>query len=99
MLQTVAVKPLPQNLLAQQLLLFGWAARAAEGDIMFKTALADRFLRPAADKYIREVGRPQLEWTAEVCRKALPMTGSTDSMCELVHDIAAWRQVASNLLK
>ena len=72
--------------------------RAPPNSNIFRATFADTFLRPAADGYVRKVGRPQLEWTAEVRKKALQMTGSIDRMCELVRDGPAWRQAVNHFL-
>ena len=97
-LSEVGAKPLSSILLAQQLIMFGRAARAPPGDLLFQATFADRFLRPAPDQFIRRQGRPQLEWTSEVRKHALRIAGSIDRMCELVGDSDAWRHAVHNYL-
>ena len=91
MLQTVGVKALPKKLLAQQLLMFGRAARSPQESSMFKSTLGDVHLRPVADLFVRKRGKPQLEWTQEVRKTVLHMTGSNGRMRELVQDSLVWR--------
>ena len=75
-LQITQQKPLTHLLARQQLMMFGKVARAPAGSLLRDSTFCPGSLRPAADRYIRRVGRPRLEWAKEVTKMALKMCGS-----------------------
>jgi hypothetical protein len=69
-LQTTGQKPLTCTLAKQQLLLYGRVARQPDGSPMRNCTFCPGSLRPATDRYVRNVGRPRLEWATEVGKLA-----------------------------
>jgi len=75
-LQKASQKPLSEQMTLQQLLLFGKAARAPPGSIFRDCAFCPGSLRSAADRFVRRVGRPRLEWITHVQNTLLKVTAS-----------------------
>ena len=70
-LERARQQPYSQQLLKQQLLLFGKIARAPRTDSLRKLTVCHLSLRPAASTYVRRVGRPRSEWAAKLREHAL----------------------------
>lgn len=50
-------------------------------------------LRPAADRYVRKVGRPRLGWTSEVAKLALQAAGGTRRLDSATGAASRWHEV------
>ena len=50
-------------------------------------------LRSAADRFVRRVGRPRLEWVAQVQNDALRIAGSWRNLEEAITDEVRWKQM------
>ena len=92
-LQTIAEKPLTRSLELQQLMLFGKIARKGPGDLMRDVTFCPGSLRPAAERYVRKVGRPRLEWTNGVCKLAETAAGGRLMLDSAVADESVWKRV------
>jgi hypothetical protein len=88
-LQATGEKPLTSSLERQQLLLFGKAARLPADTLLRQATFSPGSLSPAADRYIRKVGRPRAEWTTEVRKLAVQIAG--DSLNETIKRVTDWK--------
>ena len=91
-LETTAQTPFSNVLMKQQLLLFGNAAREPEGRILRDSTFVPGSFRPAADRYVRRVGRPRLEWASQLYPHAIAVAGSSDRLAAAVRQPAEWRR-------
>ena len=69
-----------QELLRQQLLLYGRIARAADDHPLRKLTFVPGTLRSAASRYVRRVGRPRNEWAAMLAKECRKMGNDTDNI-------------------
>ena len=81
-----------QQLLMQQLLLFGRIARSPDSDMLRDLTFISGTLQPATGKFIRKVGRPRLEWASCVAKVAHTVVGANGNLIAAVQDAAGWRQ-------
>ena len=88
------------QLLKQQLLLFGKIARAPDNSLLRSLTFTPGSLRPTTGRYIRRVGRPANEWASKVHETALKLLRIGSVRLEgMIRDIAAWRSTVSDLFK
>ena len=80
-----------QQLLMQQLLLFGRIARSPDSDMLRDLTFISGTLQPATGK-LRKVGRPRLEWASCVAKVAHTVVGANGNLNAAVQDAAGWRQ-------
>ena len=85
-LERARQQPYSQQLLKQQLLLFGKIARAPRTDSLRKLTVCHLSLRPAASTYVRRVGRPRSEWAAKLREHALRIASDA-----VIAHPATWR--------
>ena len=69
-----------QQLLRQQLLLFGRIGRAAPNDPLRKLTFIPGTLQPATARYIRRVGRLRNEWAVMLSRECRKMGVDADRL-------------------
>ena len=84
--------PLTTLLKKQQLILFGRVARAPEDSLLRKATFCPGALRPAADRYVRKVGRPRLEWASQVYKEAVAAAGGTTNLEESLSNELRWKE-------
>ena len=56
-------------------------------------------LRPAVDRFVREVGRPRLDWTSEVGKPALQAAGGLRHLDTATEDASRWVAVVEAFVK
>jgi hypothetical protein len=95
-LDTTGQKPITTILLKEQLLLYGAAARAPEGNVMRDATFCPRTLHPATNRYIRKIGRPRLEWADEVGKVAFQAAGSYHRLNQTIKSKTDWRRVVDD---
>ena len=78
-----------QQLLRQQLILYGRIARATPNDPLRKLTFVPGTLQSAANRYVRRVGRPRNEWAAMLAKECCKMGGDTDNIILIEAD---WRR-------
>ena len=83
---------LTQQLLRQQLLLFGRVARAPDADMLRELTFVPGTLNPAASRHIRRRGRPRLEWATSLTKAASNITSAGETLRSAVADGKGWRQ-------
>ena len=66
----VGLKPTSQQLLREQLLLFGEAARADAESVVRESVCWGNFNTLRINSFVRKRGRPHLEWASEVFKHA-----------------------------
>ena len=85
-------RPLTDTVARQQLLLLGKIARTPEGSLLRKATFCPGSFRPAADRYVRKVGRPRADWTTQVLRVACAAAGGMPNLIPLLANEFSWRQ-------
>ena len=93
-LELTGQRPLTRRLEYQQLVLFGKVARLSDDSIVRESTFCPGCLRPAAERYVRKVGRPRLDWATEIHKLALAAAGSLGRLDEAIVDDCAWRRLA-----
>ena len=83
--------PLTHQLHRQQLLLFGRIARAPDSDLRRRLTFCPGSMRPATDRYVRRVGRPRLEWAAQIMRLADAVWTGHGQLERLIGNETIWR--------
>ena len=83
---------LTQQLLKQQLSVFGRIARAPDTDMLREVTFVPGTLLPATGKYIRKTGRPRLEWASCVAKVAHSIISVNETLSSVVLDEKGWRQ-------
>ena len=89
-LESTSQRPLTSLLHKQQLLLYGRVARQSDGEPMRDVTFCPGSLRPAADRFVRKVGRPRLEWTTEVGKLASQAAGGFPNLPSTIMDASRW---------
>ena len=92
-LATVGEAPLSTMLAKRQLLLYGRIDREPDNSILRKVTFVRGTLQPIADSFVRKIGRPRAEWTREVGKMALNITGSLPALTESVKDVGTWKSL------
>jgi len=87
-LRQASCRPLGNQLLEQQLLLYGRIARGRATDPL-RSVTFHHDLEPATAQYIRRVGRPRNEWAVMLRREAFKVS---PDMMGIIHDISVWRR-------
>lgn len=82
--------PFTRQLMKQQLLLFGKVARASDADVLRQLAFIPGTLEPAANRYVRRVGRPKQEWATMLKQEALKFVKSGAELETAVQNALAW---------
>jgi hypothetical protein len=82
-------------LLRQQLALYGRIARSPPGDYLRGLTFIPGSVQPAADRYIRRVGRPRNEWPTMLRKESFKMHSNAD---KIVHNISQWQCTVSRLI-
>ena len=77
-----------QQLLQQQLLLFGKVARAGDDDLLRRLTFIGNTQTSATNRFVRRVGRPRNEWATMVQREAWKMSPQAD---QIIHNEASWK--------
>ena len=90
--QMAGHKELTQQLLKQQLLLFGRVARAPDTDLLREVTFVPGTLLPATGRYIRKRGRPRLEWVSCVTKEACNIISANETLSTGVLDESRWTQ-------
>ena len=90
-LEAAGQKPYTQQLLAQQLILFGKVARAPDSDFSRSLTFCPGSMRPATSRYVRRVGRPRCEWATKLLEIALAKWGSSDRVQQLAQNPLIWK--------
>ena len=98
-LETTGQRPSSHMLAKQQLLLFGKAARAPEGNLLKDSTFCPGSLRPATERFVRKVGRPRIEWTGEVGKIARRVVGANGDLESAVLSAASWRGLVTSFCK
>ena len=91
-LQMAGHKQFTQQLLREQLLLFGRIARSPDSDMLRELTFIPSTLQPATERFVRKVGRPRLEWASCVAKVAHTIVGANGNLFAAVQDAAGWRQ-------
>ena len=86
-LEKAGQTPLGQQLLRQQLLLYGRVARAPHDDYLRKLTFYPGTLMPTTSKYVRRIGRPRNEWTNMLQKESYKIDTNAD---RLVHNVLQW---------
>ena len=89
-LQKNSQKQLGEQLLKQQVLLYGKVARAQAGDMLRDLAFVPGTQQPTTDQYVRRVGRPRNEWAVMLRREAFKMSPQAET---IIHDRRLWQRV------
>ena len=84
---------LSRQLLKRQLTLFGRIARAPDSDQRRQLTFCPGTLRLVADRFVRRVGRPRLEWAGQLLSLATSKLGSAEKVHSLTINPVIWRQV------
>jgi len=88
-LQKTSQKQLGDQLLKQQMLLYGKVSRSHTGDLLRDLTFIPGTLQPATGQYVRRVGRPRNEWAVMLQREAFKMSSHANT---IVHDRRLWQQ-------
>ena len=91
-LQKAGHREFTQQLLKQQLLLFGRIARSPDSDMLRELTFISGTLQPATERFVRKVGRPRFEWASCLAKVARTIVGANGNLCAAVQDAAGWRQ-------
>lgn len=81
-----------QQLLCQQLLLFGRIARAPDDDCSRRLTFCPGNLRPAASHYIRRIGRPHAKLAPKLMDASLRICCKSDQVWQILQDPIAWKR-------
>ena len=84
-----------RQLLKYQLDLFGKIARAPDSDVLRQLTFRAGTLEPAADQYVRRVGRPRLEWASMLKQMALECAGSTAALQKMIRQAPLWKSIVA----
>ena len=90
-LEKAAQTTYESQLLRQQLILFGKVARGGADDSLRSMVFRPGSLLPAADAFVRNVGRPRSEWVKMLLPKADVLAGSRRALENLVNDELCWK--------
>jgi hypothetical protein len=86
------VRPLSEQLLLQQLCLFGKAARASEGSPMRVDTFRAGGIKPVIGHFIRKRGRPRQDWTNELLKVARNVARASGTTLEgLIENEVNWK--------
>ena len=88
-LQKTGQRQLGEELLKQQMLLYGRVSRSCPGDLLRDLTFMPGTLQPATGQYVRRVGRPRNEWAVMLQREAFKMSSHANT---IVHDRRLWQQ-------
>ena len=91
-LQKAGHREFTQQLLKQQLLLFGRIARSPDSDMLRELTFISGTLQPATERFVRKVGRPRFEWASCLAKVARRPVGANGDLCAAVQDAVGWRQ-------
>ena len=91
-LERASQLPYTKQLMKQQLNLFGRVARAPDTDVLRRLTFTSGTLQPAANRFIRRVGRPRHEWTSMLKKAALGVAGSEAELTHLITQPLAWKK-------
>ena len=86
------------QLLKQQLLLYGKVARSPQEGALRGLAFCNGSLRPAADRFVRRVGRPKDEWARKLNEAAQKVAGN-NRLEDLVYDENSWNVIINRYFK
>ena len=67
--------PFSDQLLKQQLVLFGKVALSPEGSPLRTNTFVDNTLMPQIGRFVRKVGRPRQNWTSELIKEGRSRLG------------------------
>ena len=82
--ERAGVLPLTEQILYRQLVLLGKAARSPADSLLRRCVFIDDSLRPQVGRFVRRVGRPRLDWTAQVMQAGAHKFGSLQSFEDLL---------------
>ena len=88
-LQRAGQAELRQQLLKQQLLLYGRIARSPNGDVLRQLTFIPNSVQAATSRYVRRVGRPRNEWAVMLGAEARKMCSDPSA---IINDHMLWRR-------
>jgi len=91
-LQEAGHRQFTQQLLKQQLLLFGRIARSPDSDMLRELTFIPGTLQPATERFVRKVGRPRSERASCLAKVAHTIVGANGNLSAAVQAAAGWRQ-------
>ena len=102
--ERAGVSPLTEQILHQQLVLLGKAARSPANALIRSSIFMADSLIPRVGSCVRRVGRPRLDWTTEVMKAGALKFGSSEKFERALKakgpDAAtAWRSTLDELFK
>ena len=98
-LRGASQRPVTAMILEQQLWMFGRIEQMPSGTSMRDCTFCPGTLRPAAERYGRRVGRPHLDWTAELLKIACEIVGQTRTVEPVLVEPDAWKVCVRNFCK
>lgn len=93
MLDVTKQPSLQMMLEKRQLLLYGAVARQGNTNPMRVATFVPGTLEPATNRYVNVIGRPRLNWTSEVGKLALKVSGGLKQLQENLFDSDSWRNL------